>query len=217
MARDETAAQRRLRPRVRPTREQTKASLIKAARQVFAERGYGHATIDEIADAAGLTKGAVYSNFGGKAELFYALMRERIEERLALAAEAAGAIHGDIDRVTMGVGDVLKELMISQREWQIMYVEFWAAAAHDERLHESFALQRREARGRIGTVIEKLAEALGLETTMPSDEVAAIVLGLANGVAMEQIADPEQLDPELLTKALRMLFSGARATSPTDS
>jgi AcrR family transcriptional regulator len=213
MARDETTVRRRTRPRVRPTREQTKATLIKAARRVFAERGYGHATVDEIAEAAGLTKGAVYSNFGGKAELFYALMRERIEERLDLAAEAAGTLRGNVDQIAVGVGGVLKELMMSQREWQIMYVEFWAVAAHDQRLQESFAIQRREARARIGKIVQKLAEGLGVETEMPSDEIAAIVLGLANGVAMEQIADPEQLDPDLLTKALQMLFRGTGISS----
>jgi len=187
--------------------------LIKAARRVFAERGYGHATVDEIAEAAGLTKGAVYSNFGGKAELFYALMRERVEERLDLVADAAGTIRGNLDQVTVAVGGLLKELMMTQREWQIMFVEFWAVAAHDHRLQESFAIQRRDARARIGKIIQNVADELGIETEVPSEEIAAILLGLANGVAMEQIADPEQLDPDLLTKAMRMMFRGAGISS----
>ena len=75
--------------RVRPTRAQTRARLLKAAGEVFAERGYDRASLDDVAAAAGLTKGAVYSSFASKDELFYALMRERIGERLDLVAEAA--------------------------------------------------------------------------------------------------------------------------------
>ena len=55
---------------------------------MFAQRGYDRASLDDVATAAGLTKGAVYSSFAGKDDLFYALMRERIDERLALVTEA---------------------------------------------------------------------------------------------------------------------------------
>jgi AcrR family transcriptional regulator len=63
--------------RQRPTRAQTRQRLLQAAGEVFAQRGYDRASLDDIATAAGLTKGAVYSSFAGKDDLFYALMRER--------------------------------------------------------------------------------------------------------------------------------------------
>src|SRR5277367_4192369 len=75
--------------RVRPTRAQTRERLLGAAGAVFAERGYDGASLDDVAVAAGLTKGAVYSSFASKEELFYALIRERIRERLELVTKAA--------------------------------------------------------------------------------------------------------------------------------
>src|SRR5271169_7211638 len=74
--------------RVRPTRAQTRKRLLKAAGAVFAERGYDRASLDDVAVGAGLTKGAVYSSFDSKEELFYAMMRERIRERLELVTQA---------------------------------------------------------------------------------------------------------------------------------
>ncbi|MGD0455236.1 MAG: TetR family transcriptional regulator, partial [Solirubrobacteraceae bacterium] len=79
------------RVRRRPTREQTRERLIAAAGTVFAERGYMQASLDEISATAGLTKGAIYSNFGSKDELFYALMSSQINDRLSQITDSIGA------------------------------------------------------------------------------------------------------------------------------
>src|SRR5712692_5791331 len=66
-------------PRLTPERrrELTREALLDAATTVFARKGYGAGTLEEIADAAGLTTGAVYSNFGNKQELFLAVIARR--------------------------------------------------------------------------------------------------------------------------------------------
>src|SRR5262245_12987103 len=75
--------------------EHNRASVLDAARTVFLAKGYAGATLDAIADAAGFSKGVVYSQFGGKADLFLALLELRIDERAAqnerVAAEATPA------------------------------------------------------------------------------------------------------------------------------
>ena len=58
----------------RPTREVVRRRLLDAALQVFAEQGFASASLDQVAEAAGLTKGAIYSNFAGKDDLFFAMM-----------------------------------------------------------------------------------------------------------------------------------------------
>ena len=55
----------------------TREHLMAAAAEVFGEKGYEHASLDEIANRAGFTKGAVYSNFANKEELFLALVHDR--------------------------------------------------------------------------------------------------------------------------------------------
>ena len=66
------------------TKAQTRADLIAAARQVFLARGFHPATLDEIAEQAGYTKGAVYSNFAGKDDLFLAVLAEYYARRAEL-------------------------------------------------------------------------------------------------------------------------------------
>src|ERR1700704_2457227 len=62
---------------------QTRASLLAAAARVYARRGFGGATLDEVAAEAGFTKGAVYSHFGSKENLLLALMEEHLASHVA--------------------------------------------------------------------------------------------------------------------------------------
>src|SRR4029453_6308711 len=72
-------------------RQQTRARLLEAAGQVFARRGFHAATLDEVAEAAGYTKGAVYANFANKDGLFLALLDQRVAAQLQ-QVEALDAI-----------------------------------------------------------------------------------------------------------------------------
>jgi AcrR family transcriptional regulator len=65
------------------TSEQTKEDLLRAAATVFARSGYEGATIAEIATEAGLSTGAIYAHYDGKADLFYEVLRRHVERRLA--------------------------------------------------------------------------------------------------------------------------------------
>lgn len=203
--------------RQRPTRAQTRQRLLQAAGEVFAQRGYDRASLDDIATAAGLTKGAVYSSFAGKDDLFYALMRERIDERLALVTEAVerqatvGAIAGD-------AGSGLAQLMSSQRDWHLLFIEFWARAVRDPALHNEFVHERRFVRGLIAQFLEAQAERAGVNLPAPADQLAVAVLALSNGIAIENLADPDTVDPSTFGVALGLLLDRllAPATSLAD-
>src|ERR1700733_9647815 len=71
-----------------------RALLLAAARTVFLERGYHGASVEQIADRAGFSTGVVYSQFGGKADLFLALLEARIAERAAANAAAVEDLAG---------------------------------------------------------------------------------------------------------------------------
>src|SRR3954451_9038132 len=69
----------------------TRAELIATAGSVFAQRGYGGASVEEIAEQAGYSHGAVYSNFAGKSDLFLAVFEQYMADRTReLAATQAG-------------------------------------------------------------------------------------------------------------------------------
>src|SRR5271165_1096743 len=124
--------------RKRPTRAETRARIVKAAGEVFAARGFDGASVDDVAMAAGLTKGAIYSSFASKDELFYALMQDRIGERLALV-EAAVDREGTLLEMTRDAGAGVAELISSEGEWHLLFIEFWARAMRDPKLRRQFA------------------------------------------------------------------------------
>ena len=74
--------------------EQTRAKLIAAGRKAFAEKGYAAASMDELTAEAGLTRGALYHNFGDKKGLMAAVVHE-IDGEMAAKAQAIGARQGD--------------------------------------------------------------------------------------------------------------------------
>lgn len=201
------ASKRQPTKRSRPTRSETRAQLLQAAGEVFAERGYERASLDQVAAAAGLTKGAVYSSFAGKEELFYALMQERIGERLALVAEAMKR-EATLEDITRDAGAGLADLISSQADWHLLFIEFWARAVRDPSLREEFARHRRSARKLIARFLERQAARAGLDLPAPADQLAVAVLALSNGIAIEQLADPDTVDPSLFGAMLGLLLAG---------
>ncbi len=201
------ASDSKLKKRTRPTRAQTRARLLQAASEVFAEHGYDRASLDDVAAAAGLTKGAVYSSFASKDELFYALMRERIDERLALVAAAVDR-QTTLSDTTRDAGAGLAELIFSQADWHLLFVEFWARAVRDASLREEFARQRRSARELIARFLEQQAARLGIELPAPADQLAVAVLALSNGIAIEWLADRDTVDPSVFGTTLGLLLNG---------
>jgi AcrR family transcriptional regulator len=177
---------------------------------VFAARGYDRASLDEVAAAAGLTKGAVYSSFAGKDELFYALMEERIAERLALVAAAAER-QLTPQQLTSASGDGLAELVSTQGDWHLLFIEFWARAVRDPKLREEFAHHRRAVRELIARFLEQQASQAGVELPAPADQLAVAVLALSNGLAIEQLADPDTADGSTFATILGLLLNSRQA------
>ncbi len=191
--------------RLRPTRAQTRQRLLQAAGEVFAQRGYDRASLDDVAAAAGLTKGAVYSSFAGKNDLFYALMRERIDERLTLVVEAMER-QATVRDMTRDAGSALAQLMSSQRDWHLLFIEFWARAIRDPALHDELARERRSMRGLIAEFLEARAAEAEVDLPAPAEQLAVAVLALSNGIAIEQLADPDTVDPSTFGVTLGLLL-----------
>src|SRR5271165_4197335 len=202
--------------RTRPTRAETRARLLQAAGEVFAKHGYDRASLDDVAAAAGLTKGAVYSSFASKDELFFALMRERIGERLELVAEAVErqASVGDIAR---DAGGALAELISSQAGWHLLFIEFWARAVRDPRLGREFARERRSARELIARVLKERAAEANADLPAPAEQLAVAVLALSNGIAIEHLADPDAVEPSTFGVILGLLLDGVAVPSASEA
>jgi AcrR family transcriptional regulator len=178
-------------------------ALICAAAAVFLRRGFQAATLREIAAEAGMTTGAVYSNFDGKAGLFLAVLEEKLDPRLATMYEAARTAppHG----VGRRVGEEFAIYLKQRRRWLILLIEFWAEAARDPKLRPRFAERHGRLRAAVGEVLAERAAKLGHSLPLPAGDLATLLIALTNGMAVERLADPAAVPEDLYARALDIL------------
>ena len=187
-------------------REQTRQDLVTAAEACFVSRGFHASSVDEVAERAGYTKGAVYSNFASKEDLFFAVYERRVEQVLTevvpdlrqLGAErafdqlAAGALH----RRDPDDG------------WRAVFFEFWAHVVRHPELRERFAAIHARFLEPMAEAVQQLAEDRGL--TLPSDVTASQVAVAWNamevGLNLERLTQPQTVDRALARRMGRLLL-----------
>ena len=198
--------------RRRPTRAQKREAnrerILRAARDVFGARGYHPATIEEIAEEAGLSNGAIYYNFGSKEELFLALLDARLDERLEHTRQtlAAGASAPGERALEQEARDITRSFKES-REWRLLLLEFVAYAARNPTFAERFKDHKRRLRTAVAEILELHLSTRGITPPMPIDQLAMVVSGLANGLAVEELSDPGSVSDQLLSDVLALLVS----------
>lgn len=172
--------------------------ILGAAPKVFARLGYAGATIDAIAAEAGLTKGAVYSNFTSKDDLFFTLLSDRVSDRVRQMRMID--IPPDLDLVqrARAIGDALFDAMVADPDWQMLFLEFWSRAVREPEVRARYASIRSTLRAQIGQFIAEEAARSGARLPVPVDEAATIVLALANGLFIEFAASPQAVPPTML-------------------
>jgi AcrR family transcriptional regulator len=172
--------------------ERNRTLVLAAARRVFLARGYHAATLDEIADEAGFSRGVVQSRFGNKADLFLAVLEERIAERAAQNARLAEGLAG-----AEGMR-VLREHAArrnrAERDWGLLLIEFRVHAARDPDLGRRYAAAHARTRQALAGVITDMYERAGQPPPFPPDQTAQMILTVEAGIRLEQAADPD--DPE---------------------
>ena len=184
--------------------------LLTAARDVFGELGYARASLDEIADRAGFTKGAVYSHFRSKADLFLSLLEEQIEQRATGQRDQASGTMTAPEVATM-VRQVVS-LSRADPRWRLAVLEFRVVAARDEQLNARYAAAHRKATDGLVETVGAMFRALGTQPRVPIEDLAAIAFALDSGGFLEDVAIPGSMPSECVAE----LFSHL-AGLPSDS
>jgi AcrR family transcriptional regulator len=192
---------------------QTRAELMASARQLFLRRGFHAASLELVAEEAGFTIGAVYSRFGSKADLFLAILDERIDQLVAEVAEVAR-----LDQPLPAHAELLAgrrmALLEREREWFPLVLEFWSHAARDERLRRDFAARHERLVQAYAGLIEADYARLGLSLPLAPEVLARAVVAMGNGVALERLADPDRVPDDLLSTMAISFLRGAAADGP---
>jgi AcrR family transcriptional regulator len=176
----------------------TRRELLEAAERRFFLRGYHGTTLDDIADEAGYTKGAVYSIFKSKAGLFLALFDEVMDRRLRELRDLFEP-HDDDESLLRA----LARQPVDDRNAQflLLTIEFWVHAAREPAVLEEFSARYRRVRAGIA--------ALGpQDTSLGIDRWAMVTLALSNGLALERLIDPAGVPGDLMATVQARIARG---------
>ncbi len=196
----------------RLTREQSKANtrerLLSAARSVFARNGYHGASVEEVASEAGFSTGALYSNFGGKEDLFLALMEREIRTHAQEIAEAVAQRHSVAERATGGAKQWMT-MIEREPELLLLFMEFWAYGVRDPGMRPRVAEQFGEMRKLLTRLIADGVREFDLDLQIPAEHLALAIDALADGIARQKLTDPDAVPDELMGRILSLLFAAA--------
>jgi AcrR family transcriptional regulator len=174
--------------------EETRRLLLEAARTVFLRQGFNDTSLDQVATEAGFTKGAVYSQFASKADLFLTLLEVRVEQRVA-EIEALSR--------SLAVGDVLtpaRQWAVGMRgdpTWNLLVIEFRLYVARHPEWTERYQAIASRLRAAIAKAAALQLERRALEPTMPFKDYARASMAFANGMALEWAMDGDAVPADL--------------------
>jgi AcrR family transcriptional regulator len=198
--------------RVTKRRPETRARLLEAATTVFAERGFGQVSIEQITAAAGFTRGAFYSNFDSVEELFFALYEERAA---VVAAQVAQALTTPSETVATLVDQVLAAMPVD-RQWILIKTEFLLHAARNPRIAEVLA-GHRDALGDILTAHFAAAVETGAlpPALMNPEGLARAVITIHDGAMLQLLIDPDEQSRRRWLHDLLIALLDPRPGEPT--
>lgn len=184
----------------------TRARLLEAAAKVYAAHGFAGATLDDVAEEAGLTKGALYGHFGSKDKLLVALMEEYLAAEIAAQVSLFDRDETTWKRPLAGSDQWMRELDAAPQAFRLL-VEFWVASGRDAELRERFAAGLEALRATFAGFCADSAADAGLDVTAEAARNSAnIMLGLSMGLGMMRVADAENLSPAVLGTALSVFI-----------
>jgi AcrR family transcriptional regulator len=195
--------------------ERNRTLVLDAARRIFLARGYHGATVEEIADEAGFSRGVVYSQFGAKADLFLALLERRMDERAAEVAELAGGLSGEGGAVTLMEAAADRDR--DDPGWGLVLIEFRAHAARDDDLKKRYAAAHQRTVERVAAFLGGIYHRAGQAPPLPAGHLAELVLALSSGAQLELAANPAALPAAVRAQGLRrLLATEAAAARPNE-
>ena len=189
--------------------QRTREDLVDAAERLFSGQGFHATSLDAVAAEAGYTKGAVYSNFESKEDLFFAVYERRVDARVEQLEHAV--------RSASSASEAMEGMLPGGRQrpeaddgWLAVFFEFWAHVLRHPELRERFARQHRR-------VIEPLTADPAMSADRPPEERYRLATGrfaLQLGLQLERLTQPDVVDVEMARRMGQMFMEGERNGLP---
>jgi AcrR family transcriptional regulator len=187
-------------------RARTRTELIDAAEALFTANGFHATSLDAVADTAGYTKGAVYSNFSSKEDLFFAVYERRVERHI----EHVGGLFGEGDDAGEGILRVVTAVGELRRRradgWMAVFLEFWTHVLRHPEHRARFGELHRRAVEPFVVATERLEAEHGAPLAIPPRPLATAMFAMENGIALERLTDADAAEADLPVRLVQLLF-----------
>lgn len=184
---------------------ENRAKVLEAAGRLFRRDGFHGASLDEIAQEAGFSKGVIYSQFGSKDELFLALIEERMEWRQDELLDLVG--RASADQALGAMWDQSLEVQLADVPWTRALLEFRLHAARTPEINQVYARLHARSLERLAHVFETFATKLGLQPQLDFIDLACFLSALDTGGVLERAVDDSRRGFELSRRAVWLLLT----------
>ena len=173
------------------SREQTTQRLLDAAEKLIARKGLDAASVENIAAAAGYSRGAFYSNFKSKDDLFIELLR-RDHHKSMVELNALRTSELSVDEVQRRASDIYSQIY-RDNDCFMNWTEARMMAARDARFRAKLEALMAEKRAQIAAFIQYFHDRIGVTPSVPPEKMAMGFMSLAEGVKLFMMSDPTEM------------------------
>jgi AcrR family transcriptional regulator len=192
-------------------RPRTVARLLEAAYDTFSEVGFTGASIEVICKRAGFTRGAFYSNFASKDELFLALFDEHAQralERLAQRIQAVTINEPTIERIAQELSKVDPD----ERKWYLVSTEFTLHAIRNRAAARRLAAHDARLRIELIGLLREMFAHAGRVSTVDLDMFARLLIAIREGSLAQSYVEPRKLPAGTLERTFAATLLTAVST-----
>ena len=180
----------------------TRELLVATARTMFLREGYAATSLEKVAEEAGFSKGAVYSNFDGKDALCLAVLDTLHRD---VAEAVLGSFSGGVTLdEALETFDRWAEARLGDPDWSALEAEFAARSRRDPHLRAALEERNLRIRGMIAEALTTTCERHGLTLPMDEDDLASALLSLGIGLGVQRALNPD-LRVQVLSDVIRVM------------
>ncbi len=184
----------------------TRAALLQAGGRVFVERGFAGSSVEAIAAEAGFTRGAFYSNFATREELFHELLQERVYAIYTRMAERL--LSGEESWTARESGEQLAAVQAdSDGRWMFrLWLELLTHAGRDEATRELAAGFWKGNRALMAELSRRFYAERGVKAPIATDRIATAFIAMDIGIALQHYVDPEEVPLDVYPDVWEAIF-----------